>query len=56
MCLLNGSTTIRLMHGIGSGRLRAFVQDYLRRHKLVVNVRYAALNDGGVGVTLADLK
>lgn len=55
-CLLNGIATIRIMHGIGSGRLRAFVQDYLRRHKLLANVRYAALNDGGVGVTLADLR
>ncbi len=55
-CIMQGVSTVRLMHGIGTGRLRTFVQDYLRRHKSVQNVRFAPLHDGGVGVTLADLK
>jgi len=54
-CLLAGIPAIRIMHGIGTGRLKAFVQDYLRRHKQVRNVRTAPVADGGVGVTLADL-
>ncbi|MBN2083059.1 Smr/MutS family protein [bacterium] len=53
-CLLAGITTIRVMHGVGTGRLRAFVQDYLKREKQISNVRHAPTNEGGVGVTLAD--
>ena len=47
--------TVRIMHGIGTGRLRTFVMDYLRRNKHVTNVRPASVHDGGAGVTLADL-
>lgn len=54
--LLAGVSTIRVMHGVGTGRLRAFVQDYLNHHGSVTNVRQAGLHDGGVGITLADLK
>jgi DNA mismatch repair protein MutS2 len=55
-CLLAGVPSIRVMHGIGTGRLKTFVMDYLRRHKQVTNVRLAPVPDGGVGVTLADLR
>lgn len=55
-CLEANIGTLRLMHGLGSGRLRAFVQEYLRHHKQVCNVRPAPLHEGGYGVTLADLK
>lgn len=54
-CLLAGVPSVRIMHGIGTGRLKAFVQDYLRRHKQVRNVRTAPVAEGGVGITLADL-
>jgi DNA mismatch repair protein MutS2 len=54
--LLAGVGTIRVMHGVGTGRLRAFVQGYLNHHGSVTNVRQAGLHDGGVGITLADLK
>ena len=53
--LLDGINTIRVMHGVGTGRLRAFVQDYLLHNHHVRNVRYADTHDGGVGITLADL-
>ncbi|MEZ5339774.1 MAG: Smr/MutS family protein [bacterium] len=54
-CLLANIHTIRVMHGVGTGRLRTFVQSYLKRHGNVGNVRFAEMNDGGVGVTVADL-
>ncbi|MCC7479702.1 Smr/MutS family protein [bacterium] len=54
--LVNGLDTIRVMHGVGTGRLRNFVQDYLKRNKHAANVRFAPLNEGGVGVTMADLR
>jgi DNA mismatch repair protein MutS2 len=55
-CLLIGHPGIRVMHGIGTGRLRNFVQSYLKRHPQVTNVRFAGLGEGGVGVTVADLR
>lgn len=55
-CLVSNIGTIRVMHGVGSGRLRAFVQDYLRHHRHIANVRHASVHEGGVGVTIAELK
>jgi DNA mismatch repair protein MutS2 len=54
--LLLGLPSVRVMHGIGTGRLRNYVQSYLKRHSSVTNVRFAGTHDGGVGVTLADLR
>jgi len=54
-CLLAGIGEIRVMHGVGTGRLRQFVRDYLRSTPYVSNVRQADTHDGGVGVTLADI-
>ena len=53
--LLSNLPTIRIMHGVGTGRLRTFVQSYLKRHANVRNVRFADTNEGGVGVSVADL-
>lgn len=54
-CLLAGVNGIRIMHGVGTGRLRQFVRDYLKNTPQVTNIRQADTHDGGVGVTLADL-
>ena len=43
------------MHGVGTGRLRAFVQDYLKKEAHASNIRAASTKEGGMGVTLADL-
>jgi len=53
--LLTNVGTVRIMHGVGTGRLRAFVQDYLKREAHAKNVREAPSREGGLGVTLADL-
>jgi DNA mismatch repair protein MutS2 len=53
--LIGNVNTVRIMHGVGTGRLRAFVQDYLKREAHVKNIRQAPNNEGGLGVTLADL-
>jgi DNA mismatch repair protein MutS2 len=53
--ILSNVPTIRVMHGVGTGRLRTFVQDYLRSSGQASNVRQAGVHEGGVGVTLADL-
>lgn len=53
--LLSNLSSIRVMHGVGTGRLRNFVQSYLKRHPSVRNVRFAETNEGGVGVSVAEL-
>lgn len=54
-CLLTNVGTVRIMHGVGTGRLRAFVHDYLKREAHASNIRAASTKEGGMGVTLADL-
>jgi DNA mismatch repair protein MutS2 len=54
--LLSEQRTLRLIHGFGTGRLKEAVVDYLHKHPLVTNVRAASPQEGGGGVTIAELK
>jgi DNA mismatch repair protein MutS2 len=54
--LLGDQRTVRVIHGFGTGRLREAVVDYLHRHPLVTHVRPATQQEGGGGVTIAELK
>jgi DNA mismatch repair protein MutS2 len=54
--LLTDQRTIRLIHGFGTGRLREAIFEFLHRHPLVTNVRTASQEEGGGGVTIAELK
>jgi DNA mismatch repair protein MutS2 len=54
--LLSEQRTLRLIHGFGTGRLKEAVVDYLHRHPLVTSVRAASPQEGGGGVTIAELK
>ncbi len=54
--LLGEQRTLRLIHGFGTGRLREAVFDYLHKHPLVTHVRTASPEEGGGGVTIAELK
>ena len=54
--LLSDQRTIRLIHGFGTGRLKEAVVDYLQKHPLVTQVRTASPQEGGGGVTIAELK
>lgn len=47
---------VYLIHGKGTGVLRAGIQDFLRRHKHVKSYRLGAYNEGGAGVTVVELK
>jgi DNA mismatch repair protein MutS2 len=53
--LLSEQRTLRLIHGFGTGRLKEAVVDYLQKHPLVTNVRTATPQEGGGGVTIAEL-
>ena len=46
---------IYIIHGKGTGVLRAGIQDYLKRHRLVKQYRLGNHGEGGAGVTVVEL-
>lgn len=46
---------VSIIHGKGTGVLRSGVQELLRKHRHVKKFRYGAYNEGGNGVTIAEL-
>ncbi len=53
---LTGLHSVRIIHGKGTGTLRRNVGEYLRTHPLVKDTRLGAWNEGGSGVTIAELR
>ena len=53
---LNGRQLVRIVHGMGTGALRAAVHDFLRHHPHVSRYNLAAQNEGGAGATIVELK
>ena len=53
--LLSEQRAVRLIHGFGTGRLKEAVVEYLHKHPLVASVRTASPQEGGGGVTIAEL-
>ncbi|MBW2038234.1 MAG: endonuclease MutS2 [Deltaproteobacteria bacterium] len=54
--LLKGWQRVHIIHGIGSGRLREAIQGHLKGHRWVKGFRAAELREGGVGVTVVELR
>ncbi|MFD3445377.1 endonuclease MutS2 [Microbacteriaceae bacterium 4G12] len=54
--LLAGYPRISIIHGKGTGALRQGVQDLLKKHRAVKNFRYGDAGEGGLGVTVVELK
>jgi len=54
--VLAGMATVRIVHGKGTGALRAAVSQYLKRDPRVRSFRLGAYGEGDSGVTLAELK
>ncbi|TAN24230.1 MAG: endonuclease MutS2 [Acidobacteria bacterium] len=54
--LLAGAEQVRIVHGAGFGVLRKLVADALRAHPQVARFAHPPQNQGGTGVTLAELK
>jgi DNA mismatch repair protein MutS2 len=54
--VMSEQRAVRLIHGFGTGRLKEAVVDYLHKHPLVAHVRTASPQEGGGGVTIAELK
>jgi len=47
--------SLRIIHGKGTGALRERVAEMLRKESRVTNFRLGAWNEGGAGVTIAEL-
>jgi DNA mismatch repair protein MutS2 len=54
--IMVGSSPLRLIHGKGTGLLGKGLQEYLRAHPFVHNVRYGNADEGGGGVTIFELR
>ena len=52
----SGRDSVRVIHGRGTGALRAAIADELRAHPLVGSARTAGPDEGGDGATIAELR
>ncbi|QEM69392.1 endonuclease MutS2 [Geobacter sp. FeAm09] len=53
---LNGLLEVRIIHGVGTGRLREAVRDHLARHPLVAEFRPGGPHEGRDGATVVLLR
>lgn len=53
--IAQGSGALWIIHGHGTGKLKAGVHEYLKRHPQIQRLEPAAQADGGTGVTVAYL-
>jgi DNA mismatch repair protein MutS2 len=54
--LLQGRKKVHVIHGRGTGALRAGVQRHLSDHPLVERFADAGLHEGGAGTTVVELR
>ena len=54
--VLSGTPWLRLIHGHGTGRLKATLRDYLKGSPYVAQFRPGERGEGGDGVTIVELK
>jgi len=53
---LAGYSTVEVIHGKGTGALRKAVEEVLEGNRLVKDYRYGNQSEGGMGVTIVNLK
>ena len=54
--VLAGVKEVRIIHGLGTGRLRDGIRSHLNRHRNVESMRPGVYGEGGAGVTVVTLK
>ena len=55
-CYMAGLEQARIVHGKGTGKLRAGIQSYLKKHPHVKTFRPGTFGEGEMGVTVISLK
>ena len=53
--MLNRQSSVRIVHGFGTGALRRAVQDFLSQSPYCASYNEAPQNEGGGGATIAEL-
>ena len=54
--LLSNLEEVRIVHGMGTGKLRAGIHEYLRTNRNVESFRLGKYGEGDTGVTIVKLK
>ncbi len=54
--VLSGKQEIKIIHGVGKGRLKAAIRDYLKEHPIVERFWPGLPEEGGEGVTIVKVK
>lgn len=54
--ILNGLNEIKVVHGVGTGKLRMGLHEHFRRHPNVAEFRLGVYGEGEAGVTILKLK
>lgn len=54
--IIGGASELRIIHGIGTGKLKAAVGSYLKKHPQIKEFRPGEYGEGSRGVTIAKLK
>lgn len=55
-CYLAGISPVRIVHGKGTGVLKKYIRDMLKRHQYVVSHRPGIFGEGEDGVTVVEIK
>lgn len=54
--VLSGLEEVKIIHGIGTGKLKEGIRNHLRKHKNVSEFRSGVYGEGEAGVTIVKLK